>query len=107
MTYLYEYDNPYTVLAHAIVGLYRPSDVRRMLEEDAYLRAEVQRETRAADIGGLFLDCIIEDILAHKQRMEYVHELDKLAEYFYNSLDKKRLRKEILKVLQEIGIEVS
>lgn len=58
------------------------------------------------DLGGRFIDCIITDILEKKRRMEYMHKLDELAAYFYQCLDKNRLRKEICLVLKELGIDV-
>ena len=104
MDYRFEMDDPYKILAHLIVGYYRPADVLRILEDDEYLSTLVQKETRLADIGGWFLDCIIEDVLSQKKRMEYMHELDKLAQYYFTSLDKPRLRKEIRLALSEAGI---
>lgn len=104
--YLYQYDDPYCLLAHAVIGFYRPADVMRMLTDNEYLLNCITKEVRQQDIGGSFLDCIIEDILAKKKRMEYMHELDKLAKYFYTKLDKERLRSEIVGALSEIGIGV-
>lgn len=104
MEYRYTYDDPYKILAQAIVGLYRPSDVLRLLDDDGFLYAEIQKETRLADIGGLFLDCTIEDVLSRKERMEYMHKLDELARYYYEKIDKERLRREIRGVLSEIGV---
>lgn len=104
--YLWDYDNPYKILAHAIVGFYRPADVLRMLTDNEYLLNCIIKEVRGLDIGGIFLDCIIEDILAHKKRMEYMGHLDALAKYYYEKLDKQRLRKEIIGVLSEAGIEI-
>lgn len=106
VSYLYEADNPYTILAHAIVGFYRPAEVLRILADDAYIATLILKETRSADIGGRFLDCVIEDILAHKKRMEYMHRLDELSSYFYQNLDKDRLRKEIRLALIEAGISI-
>ena len=104
MDYRFEMDDPYKILAHLIVGYYRPADVLRILEDDEYLATLVQKETRLADIGGWFLDCIIEDVLSQKKRMEYMHELDKLAQYYFDRLNKPRLRKEIRLALSEAGI---
>lgn len=104
--YRLQYDDPYAILAHAIVGLYRPADVLRMLTDNEYLLNCIVKETRALDIRGIFLDCITEDILAHKKRMEFMHALDTLAKYMYSNLDRNRLRDEIRKALSEIGIEV-
>lgn len=103
---MYEYDDPYTILAHAIVGFYRPADVLRILVDDNYIANRIQKEVRSQDLGGNYIDCIIEGILEEKDRMEYMHELDKLAQYYFSRLDKKRLRDEIRKALAEAGIEV-
>lgn len=105
--YLWEYDDPYILLAHSIVGKYRPADVIRMLTDNEYLLNCIIKETRGLDIGGTFLDCIIEDILAHKKRMEYMHKLDDLARYYYSRLDKERLRSEIVGALADIGIDIT
>lgn len=102
--YLFEYDDPYKILAHNIVGYYRPSDVIRMLSDNQFLAAQVQKEVRSLDVGGSFLDCIIEGILANKDRMEYMHALDKLASFMYSRLDKNRLRAEIRAILYEMGL---
>lgn len=104
--YLYEYDNPYTLLAHHIVGTYRPADVLRCLTDNSYLKTLIIKEVRQQDLGGPFIDCIIEDILEEKDRMEYMHKLDNLAYYYYSRLDRGRLRDEILAVLNEAGLQI-
>lgn len=104
--YLYDFDNPYRILAHHIVGTYRPADVLRALTDNSYLKNLIIKEVREQDLGGHFIDCIIEDILEEKDRMEYMHKLDQLALYYYSRLDKGRLRDEILAVLNEAGVEI-
>lgn len=104
--YLYVYDDPYTLLGHYIVGNYRPADVLRCLTDNAYLKTLIIKEVRGQDMRGHFVDCIIENILEDKDRMEYMHKLDELADYYYSRLDKGRLRDEILAVLNRAGIEV-
>lgn len=104
--YLYDFDDPYSILAHSIVGSYRPSDVLRMLTDNEFLLNCIVKEVRMLDIGGPFLDCIIESILTGKKRMEYMGQLDRLASYYYSKLDKERLRKEIVGVLSNTGIKV-
>lgn len=104
--YMYPADDPYKILAHSLVGLYRPAEVLRMLTDDSYLLSCVVKEVRLQDIGGVFLDCIIEDILSRKKRMEYMHQLDALAEYYFSQLNKKRLRDELVEVLASAGIEI-
>ena len=104
--YLYDYDDPYKLLAHHIVGTYRPSDVLRTLTDNSYLKTLIIKEVRNQDLGGNFIDCIIEDILEEKDRMEYMHELDKLAMFYYSKLDRGRLRDEILAVLNSAGVQI-
>lgn len=102
--YLYEYDNPYKILAHHIVGTYRPADVMRCMTDNSYLKTLIIKEVRQQDLGGHFLDCIIESVLEDKDRMEYMRKLDELANYYYSKLDKERLREEILAVLESAGL---
>lgn len=102
--YLFEYDNPYKILASYIIAYYRPADVIRMLNDDEYIKVQLVKETRAQDMSGAFTDCIIEDILSNKDRMEYMRALDQLAKYYYSKLDKERLRTEIKTALGECGI---
>ena len=104
--YLYEYDDPYRILAHYIVGTYRPADVLRALTDNSYLKNLIIKEVRDQDFCGHFVDCIIENILEEKDRMEYMHKLDELATYYYTRLDKGRLRDEILVVLNRAGVEI-
>lgn len=104
MEYRFEYDDPYKILAHAIVGYYRPSDVIRLLSDNEYMLSCIIKEVRQQDFCGSFLDCIIEEILSGKKRMEMMRALDVLAKYFYDNLDKKRLRDEIVGALSETGI---
>ena len=104
--YLYEFDDPYKLLAHHIVGTYRPSDVLRVLTDNSYLKTLIIKEVRNQDLGGHFVDCIIENILEDKDRMEYMHKLDELAMYYYSRLDRGRLRDEILILLNKAGVEI-
>lgn len=104
--YLYIYDDPYKILAHHIVGSYRASDVLRVLTDNSYLKTLIIKEMREQDLGGHFIDCIIENILEEKDRMEYMHKLDELATYYYSKLDKGRLRDEVLAVLNRAGVEI-
>lgn len=104
--YLYAYDNPYKILAHHIVGTYRPADVLRCLTDNSYLKTLIIKEVRQQDFGGPFIDCIIESILEEKDRMEWMHQLDEVAIYLYSRLDKGRLKSEISAVLNAAGVDV-
>ena len=104
--YRFSFDDPYKILAHYIVGHYRPADVLRILTDSAYIKNCVLKEVRQLDIGGPYLDCIIESVLEERSRMEYMHKLDQLSEYYYSKLDKERLRSEIRSILESAGIEI-
>lgn len=101
-----EYDDPYKILAHHLVGHYRPAEVMRSLTDNSFLRTLIVKEMREQDMQGPFIDCIIEGIIEEKDRMEYMRALDQLAYYYYSKLDKGRLRDEILVVLNGMGIVI-
>ena len=105
--YRFGYDDPYKILASVIVGYDSPCDVVRCLYDNSYLLNRIIKETRAQDFSGHFTDCIIEDILENKDRMEYMARLDVLSGYYYSKLDKERLRKEIALLLDEAGINIT
>lgn len=106
MKHRYKYDDPYVLLAHYIVGTYRPADVLRCLTDNAYLKMLIIKETRQQDLGGPFTDCIIEHILEDKERMDWMRVLDQVALHLYSKLDKGRLRDEILTVLNDAGVVI-
>lgn len=103
--YLFSFDDPYKILAHHIVSAYRPADVIRILTDNSYIKNCVLKEVRQMDLGGHFVDCIIESLLEDKFRMEYMHKLDELSSYYYSKLDRERLRKEIRDILEYAGID--
>lgn len=105
--YQLECDDPYKILADLLIGYDEPSDIVRVMYDDAYILNRLIKETRSQDMRGRFTDCIIEDILERKNRMEYMRKLDQLAEYFFSKLDKARLRNEITNSLKEKGIDIS
>lgn len=91
------YDDPYAVLAHNIIAHNNTAEIQRILEDNGYIQRLILKETRLQDFCGFFLDCIIQDILDNKRRMDFMHKLDELSEYFYANLDVDRLRSEIIK----------
>ena len=105
--YQLECDDPYKILASMIIGFDEPSNVVRIMFDDAYILNRIIKETRSQDMCGRFTDCIIESILDEKSRMEYMRELDRLSSYYYSKLDKGRLREEIRKTLLDAGIDIS
>lgn len=95
--YRYVYDDPYVLMAHSVLSFYDTADIKRMLIDDDFVRRLVLKETRLQDFAGVFVDGIVQSILDDKRRMEFMHELDKLAAYFWANLDIDRLRSEIIK----------
>lgn len=95
--YRYDFDDPYILMAHGVITVYPIADVKRMLIDDDFVRRSILKETRLQDFSGVFVDGIVQSILDDKHRMEFMHELDRLAEYFWQNLDVERLRREIIK----------
>ncbi len=99
-----EYDDPYIMLAHHLIAYCTTMELARTLVDDEFLKRMLVKEVRNQDFCGPFLDCIVEEILVDKRRMEFMHELDKLSDYFFENLDLERLRKNILKYGTRYGI---
>lgn len=99
-----EYDDPYIMLAHKIISMHNRAEIERILTDNEFVFKLILKETRLQDFSGAFLDCIIEDILNNKRRMEMCHQLDQLSKYFYEKLDIKRLRKEVRFYAEKYGI---
>lgn len=102
--YRFDYDDPYILMAHGVLTTHTPADVKRMLTDDDFVRRSVLKETRLQDFSGVFVDGIVQSILDDKKRMEFMHELDRLADYFWKNLDLKRLRVEIIKYGEKYNI---
>lgn len=98
------YDDQYVMLAHHILSVFNPAEVRRMLVDDDFIYRLIIKETRHQDFSGAFLDCIVQSILDDKRRMEMCHELDKLSKYFFSQLDIARLRNDLLFYGEKYGI---
>lgn len=91
-----EYDDPYSFLALHLISSSTVAGIQRLLEDDDLIYRMIIKEVRGQDFIGPFMDAIITELLDEKKRMEMCHELDKLALYFYNNLDIKRLRSKII-----------
>lgn len=99
-----QYDDQYIMLAYSLLATTPLSEISRIMSDDEYVYKLVMKETRGQDFRGPFLDCIIQSILDDKRRMEMMHELDRLADYFYSNLDVRRLRNTLKVVLSRYGI---
>ena len=104
--YLYKYDDPYLVLAYSLLGTYRLPVIHRILKDDKFVFSLIKKEVRGQDFVGSFTDCVVEELLTNRRRMEYMYKLDELARYFYENLDLPRLRLELTRVLELCGLPV-
>lgn len=102
--YLHNYDDPYLVLAYILIGTYNLAVIHRILRDDQFVSKLIEKEVQEQDFRGPFSDCIIEEILSNKHRVEYKRELNKLAHYYFAHLDLQRLRERLVYVLSVMGL---
>lgn len=98
------YDDPYRVLAAHLVSLYTPRTLQRVLTNSSFVKAVVVKEARQLDIGGIFLDCIDQEIIDNDKLRQKNARLKTLGEFYYSQLDLPRLRSEIRKFADELGV---
>lgn len=103
-TYLHPYDDPYKCLAAALIETLTPMEVVRCLSDNEFVFRLLAKEMRSQDLGGPFVDCVVDEILRHKRRMELMRVLDGVSVYFFENLDLDRLRKELRDFCAELGI---
>lgn len=100
------YDDPYRVLAAHLVSLYTPRTLQRVLTNSSFVKAVVIKEARLLDIGGIFLDCIDQEIIDNDKLRQKNARLKVLGEFYYSQLDLPRLRSEIRKFADELGVKL-
>ena len=100
------YDDPYRVLAAHLVSLYSPRTLQRILSNSSFVKAVIIKEARQLDIGGIFLDCIDQEIISNDKLRQKNARLKILGEFYYNQLDLPRLRSEIRKFADELGVKL-
>lgn len=101
-----EYDDPYRVLAAHIVSVFPVATIRRILDNSAFVKSLVVHEAKQMDIGGAFLDCIDQEIIANDMIRKKNVYLKQLGEFYYSELDLERLRKEIRRFVEEFGVSL-
>jgi hypothetical protein len=78
-----------------------------MLVDKDYIRQVIQAEVRDnIDIPGMFVDCIVTELISEKQKILYRDALNQLGLFFFHQLDVARLRDEIRKFYEEFDIEL-
>ena len=100
------YDDPYRVLAAHLVSLYSPRTLRRILSNSSFVKAVIINEARQLDIAGIFLDCIDQEIIDNDRLRQKNARLKILGEFYYSQLDLPRLRSEIRKFADELGVKL-
>lgn len=100
------YDDPYRVLAAHLVAYWPPSTVRRVLTNNSFVKSIINNEARLMDISGAFLDCIDQEVIANDHLRQKNAYLKKLGEFYYSELDLPRLRFEIRRFANELGVKV-
>lgn len=100
------YDDPYRVLATHLVSVYSPRTLQRILSSSSFVKAVVVKEARQLDIGGIFLDCIDQEIIDNDKLRQKNARLKTLGEFYYSQLDLPRLRSEIRKFADELGVKL-
>jgi hypothetical protein len=104
--YKKEYDDPYRVLAAYIVSNGSPRVLSRVMNEPAFIKALVVREAKQIDMGGCFLDCIDQEIISKGLLRKKNYHMKKLGEFYFSELDIPRLRKEVARFAEELGITI-
>ena len=99
-----EYDDPYRVLAAHIVSVFSAASVKRVLTNASYIKSLMVYEAKQMDIGGAFLDCVDQEIVANDMIRKKNVYLKKLGEFYYSELDIERLRKEIRRFAAELNL---
>lgn len=100
------YDDPYRVLAAHLVSVCSPRTLQRILSNSSFVKAVIVKEAKQIDIGGIFLDCIDQEIIDNDKLRQKNARLKMLGEFYYSQLDLPRLRSEIRKFADELGIKL-
>ena len=101
-----EYDDPYRVLAARIVSVFSVPNIKRILTNQAYRRSLIVHEAKTMDVAGAFIDCVDQEIIANDMVRKKNVYMKKLGEFYFSELDIERLRSEIRRFANELGVEL-
>lgn len=105
--YNHNYNNPYRLLAATISVRLSRSEVKRLMVDNNYIKKLVLSEVRDnIDIPGKFCDCVTTELITESQKVMYRTALNKLGMFFFEQLDIPRLREEIRKYHDEMGLQL-
>lgn len=106
ITFNRPYDDPYRVLAAHIVSVYSERAIKKIMSSSSYIKSIVLQEAKQMDISGAFLDCIDQEVLANDHLRRKNAYLKKLGEFYYSELNVLRLRLEIKRFAEELGVKL-
>lgn len=104
MDYKHDADDPYKLLAYKIMVDYNVPTVKKILEDNKFVKRMIIREIRGQDLQGDFIDCLFVSIFENKERMELMQQLNALGIFLYKKLNLSRLRREIRAAFDEMGL---
>lgn len=99
-----DYDDPYRLLAAHIVSVFSVALIKRILTNDAFVRSLIIQEAKLMDIAGAFLDCVDQEIIANDMIRKKNVYLKQLGDFYFSMLDLDRLRTEIRRFSEELGV---
>lgn len=106
-SYNHNYNNPYRLLAASISVRFAPSEIKRLMSDNNYVKKLVLAEVRDnIDIPGKFCDCVITELVTDSKKVMYRTALNKLGLFFFEQLDIARLREEIRRYHEEMGLDL-
>ena len=101
-----EYDNPYRILAAHIVTAFSVPNIKRALTSSSYIRSLIIYEAKTMDVSGPFMDCIDQEIISNDRIRKKNLCMRQLGEFYFSELDLDRLRKEIRRFAEELGVNL-
>lgn len=102
--YKHEYDDSYKLLAYHLITTNDIATIRRMMKDGKFVRRSIVREVRGQDFNGPFIDCLFVAISENDERMQLMRQLDSLGAFLYHKLSLPRLRREIRKACEDLGL---
>lgn len=88
----FDADDPYKLLAIKVIIHSEQYDLKKVLEDDSYVKQIVINEMRGIDYGGHFLDTILVKLYKEKRGVEFRRYLDAAGKFLFENLDLERLR---------------
>ena len=95
------------MLAAVITITMNSTEIKRIMSDSSYIKQLIQAEVRdGIDISGKFCDCITTELIADRNKVIYRTALNDLGTFFFKQLDIPRLRNEIKKFHEEMGLSI-